>query len=383
MPLKIIRNDITKVTADAIVNSANPYPICGGSTEGCIYEAAGYEKLLEARQSIGYLDVCDVAISPAFNLNAMFIIHVSAPRWNGGRSGEKNALKTCYQNVLKLAQDAGCKSVAFSLLSSGAYRFPKDVAMAIAKESIEEYLHTNAPDDSKESMDVLLVLYDDEAILASERLFSYIEKYIDRHFINEREFEPCYSLPAYLRFNEEIPIEDNPKPKDKILDARNNKCLYASSAREEPQLVSSIRKKRDFNKIIQELLDDPNNLKPFRDMMNDLMRKYDISSITIERDGNIDRKHFSKINSNKMRPSKGAVIAIAIGLKLDYAEAVKFLAYAGYALSPSNKSDLIVQFFMENKSLFYSSNPDRNQYKVAYLNDCLMEHGEDPLGAGR
>lgn len=349
MPFHIIQDDITKVSADAIVNSANPAPICGGSTEACIYEAAGYDELLEARQKIGYLEVCDVAASPAFGLNAKHLIHVSAPRWNDGRSGEKIALKVCYQNALRRAHELGCKSIAFPLLSSGVYRFPKDTAISFAKEAIEEFLKKPSASD----MDVSLVLFDDESIRTSEELFQNIENYIRENYVpNEIEM----SLLNYSAVcAEPLLEEDFPK----------------------------LHKNSDFKKSVEELFNDPDNLKSFSDRMIELMNERNISSTTIEKDGNIDRKHFSKIIGNKVHPSKGAAIAIAIGLKLNYVEAVDFLAYAGFALSPSNKSDLIIRFFMENKDLFYRENSCKNNYHVHYLNDRLMEHGENTLGAGK
>lgn len=389
MPLKIIHSDITLVQADVIVNSANPYPICGGSTEGCIYEAAGYDDLLEARKGIGYLEVCDVGLTPAFKLDAMYIIHVSAPRWNNGHSGEKVALKLCYQKVLRQVQELGCRSVAFSLLSSGAYRFPKDVALTIAKDAIEEYLKVNAPDDSEESINVMLVLYDDEAIKVSELLFSQIQEYINAHYVPEEHVrnEQSYQCQQdYFRDN--VFFENSYTDKEACSEQEEDysKELFVVCEENHSKLESKatqVKSKADFDKSIKELLDDPRHLKLFRDRMNELMQERNISAATIEKDGNIDRKHFSKINSNKVKPSKGAVIAIAIGLKLNYLEAVDFLAYAGYALSPSSKTDLIVQFFMENKALFYHENPDRNQYKVLNLNDILMQHGENTLGAGK
>lgn len=359
MPLSILRNDITKVAADAIVNSANPYPICGGSTEACIYDAAGYEKLLKAREAIGMLEVCEAQSTPAFNLKAKYLIHVSAPRWNDGRSGEKVALKICYQNALRKAHELGCKSIAFPLLSSGVYRFPKNVALLVARNSIEEFLEGISAAYA-EDMDVSLVLFDNESIQTSKMLFKDIEDYISAHYI----FNNC-NMPLQAPLS----LECARRPLKEEAYVLHDEAIFSGNF--------------DFDKSIRELFNDPNNLKSFRDRMVELMRERNISSTTIEKDGNIDRKHFSKINSNKTNPSKGAAIAIAIALKLTYVEAADFIAYAGYSLSPSSKSDLIIRFFMENRDIFYREDPSKNKYNVHYLNDCLLEHGENTLGAGR
>ena len=153
MPLKIVRNDISKVKADAIVNSANKNPICGGGAEYHIYNAAGYDDLLKAREQVGPLKVAQVAVTPAFALEAKYIIHTVGPKWKGGDSGEALALANCYRGALDKAQQLGCQSIAFPLISSGVFKFPKDSALKIALDAIGEFLQTN-------EMDVMLVVFD-------------------------------------------------------------------------------------------------------------------------------------------------------------------------------------------------------------------------------
>jgi len=354
--VQIVNGDITKIQADAIVNSANPFPICGGSTEACIYEAAGYDELLEARQKIGFLEVCDAESTDAFNLDAKYLIHVSAPRWNDGRSGEIVALKICYQNAMRKARDLGCKSIAFPLLSSGVYRFPKDLALEIAKDSIIEFLQGEG---DRCDITASIVLYDDESIRISEDLFGQIQNYIYENYVPE-EPEENFS-PIHMEC------------------AMEGSYNLANLAIVSPR----IKDRSDFDKSIKELFDDPNNLVSFSEKMCEWMNRKNISAPELQKDGNIDRKHFSKILGKKINPSKEAAIAIAIGLKLSYIEAVELLALAGWALSPASKTDLIVKFFMENKDMFYRENPICNKYKVTELNDRLMDHGENTLGAGR
>ena len=143
MPFQIVRNDITKVKADAIVNTANPYPKIGNGTDSAIYNAAGKERLLSERQKIGNIEVGMAVATPAFNLSANYIIHTVGPMWTGGDNGEYDKLRDCYENSLSLAIKLGCKSIAFPLISSGIYRFPKDEALKIAIAVFDDFLLEN------------------------------------------------------------------------------------------------------------------------------------------------------------------------------------------------------------------------------------------------
>lgn len=300
--LKIIHDDITRVTADAIVNSANPFPICGGSTEALIFDAAGHDQLLEAREKIGYLD--------------------------------------------------------------------------IARESIEEFLQGDGKDCD---ITATIVLYDDEAVKISEALFGKIQEYIYANYVPENPQENFEALKC-CSFSEE-PLGDGQMADDSQIIGESEVVAEICDA---APILSKISSKSDFDKSINELLKDPKRFKSFRKKMNEIMTDRSITNSMLARDSDVDRKVLSKINnSDSYTPSKETAIAIAIGLKLNYIEAVEFLSYAGRALSPSSKSDLIVQFFMENKELFYRENPDRNQYKVNTLNTILSTHGENSLGASR
>lgn len=335
---KITYGDITAIPADAVVNSANRAPVCGGSTEAKIYERAGYENLLRERQKIGHLAVCDIAVTPAFRLDAKYLIFVSAPRYNEGRSGEEVALSICYRKILEKAVELGCRTLATPLLSSGNYRFPKDNALQVAKNSIEKFLAENP----SKNLDVQLVLYDFESQSVSQQLFGIIEDYIQIHY----EFSP-------ISFESE---SEAPK--------------YGICAATDQNL--------------SDILNEAKEEDTFRDRMNELMRLRNISAPTLQRNADIDRRLFSKINGKKTyHVSKNTALAIAIGLQLDYAEACDLIARAGYALSPSSRADLIARYFLENKEKFFREDANKNQYKVPVLNDILMEHGEEVLGYGR
>ena len=140
MPFQIIRNDITKVKADVIVNTANPKPVIGGGTDSAIYKAAGEEKLLAERQKIGHIARGEMAVTLAFDLKAKYIIHTVGPIWEGGNKGEFDILRSCYRKPLEKAAELGCESVAFPLIATGVYGFPKDKALQIAMSEISSFL---------------------------------------------------------------------------------------------------------------------------------------------------------------------------------------------------------------------------------------------------
>ena len=174
MAFKILRNDITKVRADAIVNTANPMPVVGRGTDTAVYEAAGREKLLAARKEIGVIERGQSAWTPAFNLKkhgVKYIIHTIGVFYQDGNHGEKEILRRCYQTALKTAAELNCKSVAIPLLASGFYRFPKELALQIAVEEISRFL-------LEHEVDVLLVVYDKESYKISEKLFDDVEDFL-------------------------------------------------------------------------------------------------------------------------------------------------------------------------------------------------------------
>ena len=174
MAFKILRNDITKVRADAVVNTANPIPVIGRGTDSSIYEAAGREQLLEARKKIGVIERGQSIWTPSFNLRkhgVKYIIHTSGVIYRDGNHGEKDILRSCYQTALTIAAELNCKSVAIPLLASGNYRFPKDLALQIAVEEISRFL-------LEHEVDVFLVVYDAESYKISEKLFDDVEDFL-------------------------------------------------------------------------------------------------------------------------------------------------------------------------------------------------------------
>ena len=193
MPFKIIRNDITKVRADAIVNTANPEPVYAGGTDAAVYRAAGEKKLLKERAKIGRIAPGEAAVTPAFGLHAKYIIHTVGPVWEGGAYGEYDLLASCYRKSLLLARHLGCRSIAFPLISTGVYGFPKDRALDIALEEISSFLNKEENNSAPgNEMDVTLVVFDRKTYELSSSLTKDVEQFIDDHYAAfrwEEEYE--------------------------------------------------------------------------------------------------------------------------------------------------------------------------------------------------
>ena len=351
MPLKIVRNDITKVRADAIVNSANKNPICGGGAEYHIYQAAGHTELLAAREKVGTLKVAEVAVTPAFALKAKYIIHTVGPKWNGGASGETLALENCYTGALEKAKELNCESIAFPLISSGVFKFPKDSALKMALKAIGTFLQTN-------EMDVQLVVFDRKSFEVSEDLYSDIHAYIDDNYVQDK-YDDVHDYvrqrwdenrnDSWGNLNRErdcikLDIEESI---DKLCDKA--KCLCAES--------------------LDDILAKPG--ETFCNKLFHLIHEKNLDDVDVYKKANLDRKHFSKIRSNvDYKPTKKTALALAIALRLNLDETADLIARAGFALSPSNTGDLIVKFFIE-----------REKYDIWEINSMLFKFGQPSLGA--
>ena len=210
MAFEIIRNDITRVAADAVVNTANPRPVIGGGTDSAVYRAAGSEALLAARQKIGDIPPGQAVSTPAFRLPANYIIHTVGPIWQGGGHGEREALRACYANSLALAEALGCESVAFPLISTGSYGFPKEEGLRIALEEIGRFLLTH-------EMRVILVVFDPDSLALSEGLAGEIDRFIDEHTVRELQRRE-YASPTSLKMA--LPsVGENDLPRRKKLES--------------------------------------------------------------------------------------------------------------------------------------------------------------------
>lgn len=339
MPLEIVRNDITRMSVDAIVNAANSSLKRGGGVCGAIFAAAGPEDLQAECDRIGGCSAGKAVITAGYNLPAKYIIHTVGPVWHGGSFGEEDTLYSCYISSLELAQKSKCTSIAFPLISSGIFGYPKDLALQTAISAIGTYL-------LKHEMKVYLVVYDHSSFVLSEKLFSAINNYIDDNYVEEHKYsrrdEPLESIQKYVAYNMPFPDE-----------------LSAPV----PSAVS--RGHRSLEDVLRELDET------FPEMLLRLIDQKGKTDVETYKRANIDRKLFSKIRSGKdYTPSKVTAIAFAIALELSLDETKDLLGKAGYTLSHSNKFDVIIEFFIE-----------RGNYNIFEINESLFAFKQPLLGA--
>jgi len=340
MPIEIIRNDITKVHADAIVNAANPSLLGGGGVDGCIHRAAGPE-LLEECQKLHGCPTGNAKITKGYNLPCKYVIHAVGPRWRDGNHGEREQLISCYRTSLELAKEHGCKTVAYPLISSGIYGYPKDQALKVAIDTVSVFLLQN-------DMTVYIVVYDKKAFQISGKLFSDITEYIEDRYVSQHTSP--YDLNRSRRLNEEdLSFEER-------LDSMPMQASVAAAKKCEAISLDDRLKQID---------------ESFSQM---LLRKINDEGMTdaqCYKKANIDRKLFSKIRSDiGYRPSKQTAIALAVALELDLEETTEMLTKAGFALSRSNKFDIIIEYFIEQKN-----------YNVFEINEALFAFDQVLLGA--
>ena len=344
MPFEIVRNDITKMAVDAIVNTANPRPVIGAGTDSRIHEAAG-PGLLIARQAIGRIDVGCAVITPAFNLNAKFIIHTVGPVWDGGSYGEEESLRNCYDNSLKLAVENQCKSIAFPLISTGNYAFPKDKALQIAISAFSAFL-------LEHEIQIYLVVFDRTSFKLSEKLFQSVASYIDEYYVEVCE-QAAYGM-----------LEENRRRR---INHRRETDICKSSAVHEcmpcaPMVASKALSLEDMLKQTD---------AGFAETLLNLIDKTGKKDSEIYNRANVSRQHFSKIRNNPdYRPTKPTALAFAIALELDLEQTRDLIGRAGYALTNSSKFDLIIRFFIE-----------QGNYNMMDINTALFEFDQNLLGA--
>ena len=387
MPFQIIRNDIKKIKADAIVNTANPDVAVGGGADSSIYKAAGEYRLPEAEKKIGLLSTGNAVVTAAYDLDAKYIIHVSCPLWSDGSKGEADGLRLCYDTALQLAYEYGCKSIAFPLIATGSFGFPKELGIQIAIDSFTAFLENN-------DMEITLAVFGSEDVSISGNLVEKVAEFIDDYVavdVSEEydddgyQYEPENrsesgngSLLSYISIPS-LPGKD--KKKEKIFTALDTEVKKADSpvsamsmpcsevkaplaerteiliknpvCNEEESLESALKKiyKNSFEKYLQQLIN-----------------RKGLKNSEVYAAANISKQYFSKLLKGQVKPSKEKMLALAVGLRLNRDETVDFLRIAGYAISPVSQTDRIVEYFIEHED-----------YNVMKIDIVLFDYGLAPL----
>ena len=339
MPFTIVRQDITKMKVDAIVNAANTDLAMGGGVCGAIFNAAGASKLQAACDKVAPIRTGEAAITPGFALQSKYVIHAAGPvyhHWNSEQN--EKLLRSAYTESLRIAAENGCESISFPLISSGIYGYPKDEALKVATSAIKDFL-------SDHDMDVYLAVFDRTAFIVSQDLLGDVESYIDEHYVEEHRVrrrdlldveKRALSDEVVSKFNEPVPCVES---------------LSAAPSAGIDDLVGN--------------LDDPFGTTLLR--LIDAKGKTDVE---VYKRANIDRKLFSKIRTGKgYTPSKRTIIALAIALELTLDETDELLERAGYTLSHSQKFDVIVEYFIVS-----------GKYNIFDINEVLFKYDQPLLG---
>ena len=330
MPLEIVRNDITKMKVDAIVNAANETLLGGGGVDGCIHRAAGPELLAECR-TLGGCKTGDAKITKAYRLPCQYVIHTVGPVWNGGKCGEREQLASCYRTSLALAKEHCCETVAFPLISSGIFGYPKDQALRVAVDTIGEFLLHN-------DMTVYIVIFSRTAYQIGSKLFADIAEYVDDHYVDAHT--------------------DSRRDRLRRMSVLEGRALSAGAAAA-PMAVGGL------DSLLAHL--DAG----FSETLLNLIDHSGKKDSEIYKQANVDRKLFSKIRNNPdYKPSKATAIAFAIALELNLDETRDLVARAGYALSPSSKFDVIIEYFIMQRD-----------YDIFKINEALFAFDQSLLGA--
>ena len=337
MPLKIVRKDITQMNCYAIVNPTNKNMIGHSGVDLAIHTAAGPELATECRK-LAPLGLGQAKISGGYNLPCKYVIHTSGPIWQGGLAGESILLRSCYIESLKLAVTHDCQSVAFPLISSGAYGYPKDQVLKFAIQTITEFLFNH-------ELTVYLCVFDKESYTFSRELYNDIQSFIGDDVIEiscEERLEAPRALESRLM---------------------SKRCVTAASMAEKSMCTNSVS-----GKTLHEYVKQMD--RSFQEMLFDLIDESGMSDVECYKKANVDKRTFSKIKSNKdYRPSKPTVIAFAISLQLNMDQTQELLATAGFTLSRSRVFDKIIRYFILNKN-----------YDIFEINEALFEFDQMLLG---
>ena len=360
MPFEIVRNDITQMNTDAIVNAANSQLQAGGGVCGAIFTAAGHRALQAACDAIGHCPVGSAVITPGYGLQARYVIHAVGPIWRGGAQGEEQLLRSCYLEALKLAERNDCQSVAFPLISAGIYGYPKQQALETAVAAIREFLRGS-------DMRVVLVLFDKTALALAQPLQHRIQSYIDDHYVERaedgrRRQREVATQRAQLQEQRRW-FREQAIPADMEEDIAS--CPVQPCAAAAPECKKTgAQKKRNLRDLLGNLDES------FSKMLLRLIDEKNLTDVQVYKRANLDRKLFSKLRKDGYNPGKPTALALAIALELNLDQTRDLLAKAGYALSPCNKFDVIISYFIEEEI-----------YDIYAINEALFYYDQHLLGA--
>ena len=395
MAFRIVRNDITKMNTQAIVNTANNFATVGTGCDSAVYKAAGYDVLLAYRtEKIGFVPEGEAFITPGFNLPARYIIHAVSPLYRGGDEGEEEKLRSCYRKSLQLAKDNSISSIAFPLISTGSFGYPKEEGMRIAVDEINAFLLNN-------EMDIFLVVFDDKSKSLGKRIYPELEEYIDQNYVedkhgeeygegfilNDRVTKGCRREEAVHGIGQAFlgtgaamsrSSVDAPRPigagaifkkTNKSSDSKPEECempalpedlaVYEDAAEEDAFFDFETEHESKLDERMKHISDT------FSQYLMYLIRDKKMENAEVYKRAIVDKKIFSKIKNNAdYHPQKLTALCLCIGAKLNLDESRDLLARAGYALSPCDKTDIIFSYFIENKI-----------YDMIELDIQLEEHG--------
>lgn len=399
MPLRIERNDICKVKADAIVLPANPWLERGRGSSADIYRAAGEAELSAACDKIGYVEYGHVVMTDGFNLPARYIMHAVVPYWDGNADAPQQ-LYSCYRECLERANKCGFESIAFPLLSSGNFKCPKDQALKIANSAIEEFFENYGYD-----LEVKIVLYDGESFETAKYMYEDIDEYIDNNYVkgNEAAGETKVSETAFrydvtgesskgglgeITWREDAVLQSlseiaglqkigetqkldeiNEKyTATKDLDSADEEIpgrVFSLYTRKSKPAVSSSSANATLDKLLAEAGEN------FHTVFERFVKDSGMKPAEIYGRANITKSLYSKIMCNvNYRPKKETIIAFAFAMKLSLEDTENLLMKAGHALSDSSQFDIVCKYFLEKKI-----------FDVFAINETLYDRGLPLLGS--
>lgn len=389
MAFKIVRNDITKMNTEAIVNTANAHPTVGPGCDHAVYKAAGYEELLSYRtEKIGFVPEGDAFITPGFHLQAKYIIHAVSPLYTGGEDGEEEKLRSCYRKALQLAKEHEVRSIAFPLISTGGFGYPKEEGMRIAVDEIHAFLLQN-------EMDVFLVVFDDQAKSLGKKIDPDLEEYIDRNYVEEKkdaEYGAAFSRrpePAKSMMLGSAPVDPDGVPVSSAKASERPETSHIAGGfgsifkgRKKAERASESYLKCEDGEVLADSIsfdevdfetEHESKLNERMKHISDTFSEYllylienkSMKNADVYKRAIVDKKIFSKIKNNPdYHPQKLTALCLCVGAKLNLDESKDLLARAGYALSPCDKTDIIFSYFIENEI-----------YDMIELDIQLEEHG--------